>query len=89
MNPNHRIALEPRSGIWLLFYETREVTNNFYKQQGYYKQQLIRIFGHRINSKVRFDTAKRAALFVIADRGINTPLIIRDDSQRNVTIRRA
>lgn len=76
----HRVALEFRSGIWLMFYETL-------KRKGIYKQQLLRIFGHRIRTQIRFDTAERAALFVISDRKVNTPLIVRDDSKKDVMIR--
>ena len=72
---NHRVALEPRSGIWLLFYET--LNSQF---RGLYRQQLLRIFRD-------FDTAEIAALFVIGDRKAKTPLIVRDDSQRNVMLR--
>ena len=75
--PTHRIALEPRSGIWLMFYET--LYRGFYK--GYYKQQLLRIFRD-------FDTAENMALFVIIDRKITSPLIVRDDSEKNEMERR-
>jgi len=54
MFPLHRIALEPRSGIWLLFYETL-----FNSNQGLYKQQLLQIFGHRIKAKIRFMVAEK------------------------------
>lgn len=91
--PTHRIALEPRSGprfgIWLLFYETlcdyRPVVYN----TGHYKIQLIRIFGHRIKSELRFEAAKLAALKIISDRNIESPLIVRDDSQKNEMLRKA
>ncbi len=69
----HRVALEPRSGIWLLFYESLI-------HKGFYKQQLLRIFKD-------FDSAEEAALFVISDRKINCALIVRDDSKKNVMIR--
>jgi len=76
----HRIALEPRSGIWLLFYETKELYNIHYSQLGLYKQQLVRIF-------TNFDKAEEAAMFMIADRKISCPLIVRDDSHRNEMMR--
>lgn len=79
----HRIALEERSGIWLLFYET---LTSF---KGFYKQQLIRIFGLRINTKLRFATAEKEAKWLISDRQIKSPLIVRDDSKKDVTIRTA
>lgn len=79
--PVHRVAIEERSGIWILFYETLTTF------KGFYKQQLIRIFGHRINHKVRFVTAEKAALWIIADRKVNSPLIVRDDSKKNVAVR--
>ena len=78
----HRVALEFRSGIWLMFYETL-------RRKGIYKQELLRIFGHRISTKIRYDTAEKAALFVISDRKVNAPLIVRDDSLRNQAIRPA
>ena len=74
----HRVTLEFRSGIWLLFYETLV-------RKGIYKQQLLRIFGHRI--KDRYETAERNALFVISDRHIDSALIVRDDSQKNKRFR--
>lgn len=76
----HRVALEFRSGIWLLFYETLV-------RKGIYKQQLLRIFGHRISAKIRYETAERKALFVISDRHIETLLIVRDDSQKHKIFR--
>lgn len=80
MNPTHRIALEARSGIWLMFYETL-ITSLLRRQpKGCYEQQLLRIF-------TDFDKAEKAALFVISDRKINPPLIVRDNSQRNVMLR--
>lgn len=82
MNELHRVSLEPRSGIWLLFYETQM------SFKGFYKQDLVRIFGHRIRAEVRFETAKLAALFMIADRKITAPLIVRDDSKKNVMVRK-
>lgn len=72
---NHRIAIEPRSGIWLMFYET--LHSQF---RGLYRQQLLRIFKE-------FDTAEKVALFQISDRQISSPLIVRDDSQKNVMLR--
>lgn len=87
MNPTHRIALEARSGIWLMFYETL-ITNSLRRlPEGSYEQQLLRIFGHSIESEFRFDFAEKTALFVISDRKINAPLIVRDNSQRNVMLR--
>lgn len=79
--PVHRISLEERSGIWLMFYET---LTSF---KGFYKQELLRIFGHRIRTELRFEAAKLAALCLIADRKITAPLIVRDDSKKNVTVR--
>ena len=82
MFPLHRISLEPRSGIYLLFYETL-ITSTLTAQGGvYYEQQLLRIFPN-------FDRAEKAALFVISDRKIDTPLIVRDDSKKNVRLRKA
>lgn len=75
-----RIALESRSGIWLMFYERRYRPGEMY-------QQLLRIFGHRIHPKVRFEMAKLAALCEMTDRHIKSPLIVRDNSKRNVMIR--
>ena len=78
--PTHRIALEPRSGIWLMFYETL-ITSSLRKQpDGSYEQQLLRIF-------TNFYTAETKALFLKADRHINSDIIIRDDNQRNVMLR--
>lgn len=77
----HRISLEPRSGIYLMFYETLHYLV-FYKSRGYYTQQLLRIFKD-------FDTAEKAALAVIIDRKVNCPLIIRDDSYKNKMLRPA
>ncbi len=73
MNDNHRIAIEFRSGIWLMFYETLI-------RKAIYRQDLLRIFRS-------YDAAEKAALFVIRDRQINTPLIVRDDSKKNVMLR--
>lgn len=82
MSPLHRISLEPRSGIWLIFYETL-ITSTLTAQGGvYYEQQLLRIFPD-------YDRAVQYALFVKYNRKIDTPLIVRDDSQRNVRLRKA
>jgi len=78
----HRISLELRSGIWLLFSETL-----ISPYSRLYKQELLRIFGHRIKADARFTAAEKAALFVIRDRKINSPLIVRDNSERNVILR--
>lgn len=78
--PTHRIALEPRSGIWLMFYETL-ITSSLRKQpDGSYEQQLLRIFND-------FASAEIEALLLINDRHINSDIIIRDDNQRNVMLR--
>ncbi|KKN74463.1 hypothetical protein LCGC14_0390830 [marine sediment metagenome] len=77
----HRVAIEVRSGIWLLFLET-EFKNG-------YKQELVRIFGHRIRIEIRFMTAEKAGMLMIADRHIETPLIIRDDFYKNQVTRSA
>lgn len=88
--PTHRIALEPRSGIWLLFYETLISSPHIRPQEdGLYKQQLLRIFGHCISPEIRFTTAEEAAFLIIEDRQIKAALIVRDDSQRNVMLRKA
>ena len=63
----HRIAIEERSGIWLLFHET------LITAEGYYEQELIRIFRN-------FDTAETGAVQEKIDRQIYTPTIIRDDN---------
>lgn len=80
MNELHRVSLEEHSGIWLLFYETQ---TSF---KGFYKQDLIRIFGHRI--KDRFAIAEAAAKWLMRDRKITAPLIVRDDSKKNVMVRK-
>lgn len=72
----HRIAIEPRSGIWLMFYET---LTSF---KGFYKQQLLRIFKD-------FDAAEEAAFLMIEDRHITSELIIRDADKKDVAIRTA
>lgn len=77
MFEQHRISLEPRSGIWLLFYETL-----IYPLEGVYKQQLLRIFKD-------FDSAEEAAFLMIKDRKVNSPLIVRDDSHRHEILRQA
>jgi len=83
MFPLHRIALEPRSGIWLLFYETLiKFSPQRYSLKNCYEQQFLRIFHN-------FDVAKKAADFEKVVRYIDTDIIIRDDSQRNVRLRNA
>lgn len=89
--PVHRIAIEPRSGIWLLFYETL-ISSPYIRPQedGFYKQQLLRIIGHRISSEIRFETAQKIALIEIAKRKVTYPLVyVIDDSQKNVMLRKA
>ena len=75
----HRIAIEPRGGsggmIWLLFYET---LNSPYSRT--YKQQLLRIRKSQV-------VAENDATSERIRRGILSPTIIRDDSQRNVILR--
>lgn len=70
----HRIAIEPRSGIWLMFYET---LTSF---KGFYKQQLLRIFKD-------FDAAEVGAVQEKIDRKLYNPTIIRDAGKKDVTIR--
>ena len=73
----HRIALEPRSGIWLMFYET--LVTSYSKV---YEQRLLRIFKS-------FDSAKAAAILEFRKRQISAPLIIRDDSEKDEMFRKA
>lgn len=79
----HRISIEERSNIYLLFYETL-ITSEYVQPQenGSYKQQLLRIFKD-------FKGAEAHALQMKIDRHINTEIIVRDDSQRNVMLREA
>ena len=70
---NHRISIEPRSGIYLLFYETLIA-------KGIYKQQLLRKFND-------FESAEKAATFEKLIRHIDSDVILRDDSQKNKMIR--
>jgi hypothetical protein len=73
-----RIALEPRSGIWLMFYET--LVDPCSKRCAY-EQELLRIFkglGH----------AKEGAIIEFRKRSISAPLVIRDDSQKDRMYRR-
>lgn len=76
MLDQHRISLEPRSGIWLMFYET--LVSPYRK---IYRQQLLRLFKN-------LDTAKEAAILEFRKRQISAPLIIRDNSQKNEMFRK-
>lgn len=80
MNPTHRIALEPRSGIWLLFYETLHHVK-LYRENGYYKQRLLRQVGA---NKLY---AKQVAESVKNRMGLFTDVIVRDDSHRDERLR--
>lgn len=71
----HRVSLEERSGIWLLFYESLISCKNIYEQQ------LLRIFKD-------FDRAENTALFVISDRHVKCPLIVRDNSEKDKMFRK-
>lgn len=75
----HRVALEPRSGIWLLFYETLHEVK-FYAKQGLYKQQLLQIFKD-------FDAAATRVQGEKIVRNIFTETIVRDDSHRDESLR--
>lgn len=80
--PTHRIAIEQRSGIYLMFYETLIISDSRRQAEGRYEQQLLRIFND-------FVKAEKAALFVISDRKVNSPLITRDDTLKNIILRPA
>jgi len=79
----HRIALESRSGIWLMFYETliSYVNVNVDYTQFTYKQQLLRIFKSR-------NIAEKAAISEGIKRRIRSPILLRDDSKKNEMLRK-
>lgn len=72
-----RVAVESRSGIWLLFLET--LTTPYSRL---YEQRLIRIFH-------TFITAKDGAILIFRKWSISVPLIVRDDSDKDEMFRRA
>lgn len=74
--PTYRMAIEPRSGIWLLFLETLSITF------GHYEQQLLQI----CKSK---SLAENVANIEKTIRHLDTETIIRDESQRHIKLRKA
>lgn len=76
MNDNHRIAIEFRSGIWLMFLETMF-------RKGIYRQRLLRIVSRTEES----GPAEVEAVQEKVDRQIYTPTIIRDDSKKDAVMR--
>lgn len=73
--PKHRMAVEERSGIWLLFYET--LTSPYSRR---YEQQLLRIYHSRI-------TAEDGAIPLFEKWAISTPVIVRNDSRKDKMLR--
>lgn len=87
--PTHRIAIEPRSShgqeIWLLFYETLITYYLKWQGEGSYEQQLLRIF----NCPECREIAEAIAIREKNRRKIIVDVIIRDNSQRHVRLRKA
>lgn len=79
--PRHRISLEPRSGIWLMFYETL-ISSLRRQAKNSYKQELVEVFND-------FDIAKQVALVEINNRRVECELIVRNNRQRYEILRRA
>ncbi len=75
--PKQRVAVESRSGIWLLFFET--LTTPYSRK---YEQRLIRIYHS-------FITAKDGAILLFNKIPICTPLIVRDDEFKDKILRPA
>lgn len=69
----HRIAIESRSGIWLMFYETLLM--------GHCEQKLLEISNSREEAEAIADRVK------IAKR-ISTRTIVRGDGEKDKTTRR-
>jgi len=64
----HRVSIESRSGIWLIFYEILSL--------GIYKQQLLEVSNSREEAETIADGKKIA-------RRIYTRTIVRDDGEKD------
>lgn len=74
--PIHRMALEERSGFWLMFHEILITSKSGYRQV------LLRIFRNK-------KSAEEAAIIWKVIRHIDSETIIRDDSEKNEMLRKA
>lgn len=80
MKPTQRIAIEERSGIWLLFHEKLNLCSSPKGKKNTYQQRLVRIFKD-------FDTAEKAAFLEFCKWQISASLIVRDDSEKDLLVR--
>lgn len=75
----HRVAIEFRSGIWLMFYET------WVPSRCRYEQEFLRI----VSRSEASEPAEVEAVQEKIDRKLYNPTIIRDDNRKNKRFRKA